>query len=91
MFTRCPQDVHGNAVRGGKTDTRRKIFNDEESERQAKKSLVNLVVFFNQCKQYTDFDKMNEMDREILLLTYETLLEQKSREMQEYEKLQNRV
>ena len=34
---------------------------------------------------------MNEMDREILLLTYETLLEQKSREMQEYEKLQNRV
>ena len=44
-------------------------------------------MFFNQCGMKEDYDSINKMDNDVLLLTYETLLEQKYQEKLEYDKL----
>lgn len=38
-----------------------------------------------------DFDSVNKMDNDILLMTYETLLEQKYQEKLEYDKINSRI
>ena len=38
-----------------------------------------------------DFDSVNKMDNDILLMTYEALLEQKYQEKLEYDKINNRM
>lgn len=38
-----------------------------------------------------DFDSVNKMDNDILLMTYETLLEQKYQEKLEYDKINSRM
>lgn len=38
-----------------------------------------------------DFDSVNKMDNDILLMTYEALLEQKYQEKIEYDKLNNKI
>lgn len=45
------------------------------------------MIFFNQCKMKEDYDSINKMDNDVLLMTYETLLEQKYQEKLEYDKL----
>ena len=62
-------------------------------EKNAKEVVINFVIFFNECKQYVDYDKINNMEHDVLLLTYEMLLERKYQELLEYEKIkqQNKV
>lgn len=38
-----------------------------------------------------DFESINKMDNDILLMTYETLLEQKYQEKLEYDKINSRM
>ena len=38
-----------------------------------------------------DFESINKMDNDILLMTYETLLEQKYQEKLEYDKINSRI
>lgn len=38
-----------------------------------------------------DYDSINKMDSDILLITYERLLEQKYQEKLEYDKLNNKI
>ena len=38
-----------------------------------------------------DYDSINKMDNDVLLMIYETLLEQKYQEKLEYDKLNNKV
>lgn len=38
-----------------------------------------------------DFDSINKMDNDILLMTYESLLEQKYQEKLEYDKINSRM
>ena len=45
------------------------------------------MIFFNQCKMKEDYDSINKMDNDVLLMTYEALLEQKYQEKLEYDKL----
>ena len=57
------------------TDTR------EEQKKNAKKSIVDYVVFFNQCGMKETFESVDNMDTDVLYMTYETLVEQKYQEM----------
>ena len=45
------------------------------------------MIFFNQCNMKEDYDSINNMDNDVLLTTYEMLLEQKYQEKLEYDKI----
>ena len=65
----------------------RELKENIEIEKDAKQVVINFVVFFNECKQFVDYEKVNKMDIDILLMTYEVLLEKKYQELLEYEKM----
>lgn len=48
------------------------------------------MIFFNQCNMKEDYDSINKMDSDVLLMVYEQLLEQKYQEKLEYDKLNNK-
>ena len=57
----------------------------------AREKIVDFVIFFNQCGMKEDFDSINKMDNDVLLMTYERLLEQKYQEKLELDKMNNHM
>ena len=58
----------------------------EQDWKRATQSIINFAVFFNQCGMKTNFEDVNNLDIDILFMTYETLIEQ---EYQKQLNLQN--
>jgi hypothetical protein len=67
---------------------RRQQETKEQDKKTAKQGVVNFVIFFNQCKMCVSYEDIDKMDTDILLMTYESLIEQKYQELLEYDKIQ---
>ena len=49
------------------------------------------MIFFNNCNMRCTFEEVDKMDIDILLMTYESLLEGKYQEYLEYEKINKQM
>lgn len=49
------------------------------------------MIIFNQCSMKEDYDSINKMDNDVLLMTYEALLEQKYQEKLEADRLSSQI
>ena len=49
------------------------------------------MVFFNKCDMKYTYEDIDKMDMDVLLITYESLLEGKYQEYLEYEKINKQM
>ena len=69
----------------------RQIPKREESRKQAKKQIVDLRMFLNQCKINVTTEELRNMDGEEMMMMYENVIKQKNAEYIEYKKMEKQM